>query len=274
MKMKSLLVQIRPRCFARWRSPPLFGPLLDDFLQWMHDQNYTDSTLDSHLAGLSKVVVWLGRRRITKLTQLTQRDLQVAHDHFLPNQKKASSVIGAFKRFLSERRLVSQGSWPLPTPAEVEVDRFGAYLRETRGAAEMTIACHRGHLRAFLRFLRFDGKPIAFEQLQLRQVEAFLRKAAQTNNRSSMQQVVAAVRAYLKERHAQEVLVRPLHQQIDTPRVYRGGQRKIKGRVFYVLWFLVEDVACTGRSIPLNFGPFEFSDITGIPAIAATSPGP
>src|ERR1035437_2467395 len=90
MKMKSLLVQIRPRCFARWRSLPLFGPLLDDFLRWMHDQHFTDSTLDSHLAGLRKVVVWLGRRRITKLAQLTQKDLQAAHDHFLPRQNKAS----------------------------------------------------------------------------------------------------------------------------------------------------------------------------------------
>jgi hypothetical protein len=44
MKVKSLLVQIRPRCFVRWRSLPLFGPLLDDFLRWMHDQRYTDST--------------------------------------------------------------------------------------------------------------------------------------------------------------------------------------------------------------------------------------
>jgi site-specific recombinase XerD len=188
----------------------------------MQDQHYTDSTLDSHLAGLRKVVVWLGRRRITTLAQLTQKDLQAAHDHFLPSQRKAGSVIGAFKRFLSERRLVSQGNWPLPSPVEVEVGRFGAYLRETRGAAEKTIACRGGHLRAFLRFLRFDGKPVALRQLELRRVEAFMRESARTNNRCSMQQVVAAVRAYLKERHAQGVLSRPLHLQIDTPRVYRG----------------------------------------------------
>jgi site-specific recombinase XerD len=169
----------------------------------MHDQHYTDSTLDSYLARLRKVVVWLGRRRITTLAQLTQKDLQAAHDHFLPSQRKAGSVIGAFKRFLSERRLVSQGNWPLPSPVEVEVERFGAYLRETRGAAEKTIACRGGQLRAFLRFLRFDGKPVALRQLELRRVEAFMRESARTNNRSSMQQVVAAVRAYLKERHAQ-----------------------------------------------------------------------
>jgi integrase/recombinase XerD len=34
--------------------------------------------------------------------------------------------------------------------------------------------------------------------------------------------MVATLRAYLKERHAQGILSRPLHLQIDTPRVYRG----------------------------------------------------
>ena len=92
------------------------------------------------------VVFWLGRRRFTKLAQLTQEDLQVAHDHFLPSQKKAGSVISALKLFLSARQLVSQGNWPLPSPVEVEVERFGAYLRETRGAAEMANPCRGVHL--------------------------------------------------------------------------------------------------------------------------------
>ena len=37
-----------------------------------------------------------------------------------------------------------------------------------------------------------------------------------------MQHIVATLRAYLQERHAQGALPRPLHLQIDTPRVYRG----------------------------------------------------
>ena len=147
MKAKLLSVRIRFRAFACWRALPIFGPLLDDFVEWMHDQHYTDSTLDSHLAGLRKVVVWLGRRRITTLAQLTQKDLQAAHDHFLPSQRKAGSVIGAFKRFLSERRLVSQGNWPLPSPVEVEIDRFCCILREIRGVAEATISGHSGRLQ-------------------------------------------------------------------------------------------------------------------------------
>jgi len=222
MKAILLLSQIRPRCFARWRSLPILGPFLDDFLQWMQDQNYARSTTVHYMEVLPKVVAWLRRHRITRLPQLTRKELQAVHDDYQLKQEDASWVVGALKRFLSDRQLVPEGDWPPPSPVEREVHRFADYLRETRGLSEATVTGHSGTLRAFLLFLRFDGKETLVRQLQPSQIEAFLRKLARTNDRFSMQHIVATVRAYLKERHAKGVLARPLHLQIDTPRVYRG----------------------------------------------------
>lgn len=71
MKIKSLLVRLRPRCFARWRSLPLFGPLLDEFLRWMHELNkktdvqrkarmlHLKQYLNRRLTGLQTAVVIL-----------------------------------------------------------------------------------------------------------------------------------------------------------------------------------------------------------------------
>lgn len=173
-----------------------------------------------YMGTLPKVVDWLQRHRITSLVQLTQRDLQVAQDHFPP--RRGGWVVGALQRFLSERHRVPEGDWPPPSPVEVEVGRFATYLRQTRGLAERTISEHSIQLRAFLRFLRFDGNATVLRQLEPRQVEAFLRRAARTNNRFSLQHIVGTLRAYLKERHAKGVMVQPLHLRIDTPRVYRG----------------------------------------------------
>jgi hypothetical protein len=106
MKIKPLLVQIRHRCFARWQSLPLFGPLLEDFLKWLHDQNYAVGTMAHHMEALPKVVGWLRRHHVTSLVQLTQRDLQVAHDHFRLKQDRGRWAVWALKRFLSERHLV------------------------------------------------------------------------------------------------------------------------------------------------------------------------
>ena len=222
MKQKSLLQQIRPRSFQQWRVLPIFGPLLDDFLDWMHDQNYTIGSTIVYLQALPRLVGWLRRRQITMLTQLTLQNLKAAHNHFRPHRADISGVVRTLERFLRMERTVPEGDEPTPTPVDVEIDRFAAYLRETRGVAEATVSNHSGVLRAFLRFLRFNGNATPLQRLDHPQIEAFLRKSARSNNRFSMQHIVATVRAYLKERHAQGILSRPLHLQIDTPRVYRG----------------------------------------------------
>jgi integrase len=90
-----------------------------------------------------------------------------------------------------------------------------------RGMATTTIVRHRGHLRFFLEFLKFDQHPSIIRTLRLDQVEAFMRQAAKTNNRFSLQHIVAAIRGFLRRQHAQGILRRPLHEQIDTPRTYR-----------------------------------------------------
>jgi len=244
MKTKSLLIQIRPRSFACWRALPIFGPVLEDFMQWMANQGYSPGTMGGYLKILPKVIRWLRRHRITDLDHLTQRQLQVAHDYYCPKQEAPSWVFAALGRFLGERHLVPQGVLPPPSPVEVELARFATYLRETRGMAEATIAGHSGRLRAFLQFLGFDGKTEGLRGVASRQIEVFLRKASRTNNRFSMQHIIGTVRAYLKERHSQGVLARPLHLQIDTPRTYRG-ERLPKALPWAQVQALIQSINCS-----------------------------
>ena len=90
--------------------------------------------------------------------------------------------------------------------------------------ADSTIAAHQNHLRFFLKFLRYDQHPIVIHKLRIEQIETFLRQRARTNNRFSLQHVVASVRGFLQRHHAQGVLRQPLHHRIDTPRTYRLEQ--------------------------------------------------
>ena len=99
MKIISLLVQLRPRTFTWWRSLPLFGPVLDDFVRWLGDQGYNAGTIGRYLETLSSIVRWLGRRRIKTLDQLTQQRLQMAQDHYRPKQEGARGVVRMLKRF-------------------------------------------------------------------------------------------------------------------------------------------------------------------------------
>ena len=222
MNATSSLVQLRPRSFQRGRALPIFGPHLDDFVQWLQDQGYAAGSICNYLRVLPQVVRWLRRRRITSLGQLTQQDLQRAHRYYRPRNLDLSGAVRALGRFYLERETIPNGQGPAPSPVEIELDRFAEYLRESRGLAAATILGHTQQLRAFLHFLRLDQDPGCLGKLDISRIEAFLHCSAQTNNRFSLQHIVATVRAYLRRQYAQGKLSRTLHLQIDTPRVYRS----------------------------------------------------
>ena len=189
----------------------------------MHeDQHYTLITANSYLHTMPKVLRWLRRRQIHWLAQLSLQHLKAAHRYFRPRHAATSAGVRLWERFLRVQGTVPEGEAPTPSPGEVETARFATYLREIRGLAPATIRNHRQVLRAFLRFLQFDRSPSPLRQLQAGDIEAFLCQVARTNNRFSLQHIVATVRAFLQRRHAQGLLSRPLHLQIDRPRVYRG----------------------------------------------------
>lgn len=196
---------------------------MDGFVQWMHeDQNYALAATSNYLNAVPKVVRWLRSRQIHLLTQVTLQHLKVAPRYFRSRQALASSAVRGLERFLRAQGTLPEGETPAPSPVEAEIARFATYLGETRGLAQKTIRGHSQRLRCFLRFLHFDRSRSPLRQLQPRPIEAFLRQSARTHNRHSLQPVGATVRAFLKQRHAQGLLSRPLHLQIDAPRVYRG----------------------------------------------------
>jgi site-specific recombinase XerD len=205
------LVQLRPRSFRRWRALPVFGPHLDDFVRWLGDQGYTAGSIRFYLKVLPQVVCWLRRKKITSLAQLTHQDLQAAYRYYRPRSLDLSSAVRALGRFYLERGTIPEGERPTPSPVEIELDRFAEYLRESRGLAAATVLGHTQRLRAFLLFLRLDQYPGCLRQLELGRIEAFLHWSARTNNRFSLQHIVATVRAYLRRQYAQGNLSRSLH---------------------------------------------------------------
>jgi site-specific recombinase XerD len=175
---------------------PIFGPLLDDFVQWMHDeQHYTLGSASIYLNVVPKIVRWLRAQQIHSFLQVTLQQLKAAHCYFRPRHEATSAAVRLLERFLRTKGTVPEGEMPALSPMEVEIEHFAVYLRETRGLAPKTIKGHRCWLRSFLKFLKFDRSPSPLLKLQPRHIEAFLRQSARTNNHFSLQHGVAAVRA-------------------------------------------------------------------------------
>jgi hypothetical protein len=152
MNATQSLVQLRPRSFRRWRALPIFGPDLEDFIQWFGDQGYTPGSIRFYLRLLPRVVRWLRRKRITSLAEFTQQDLQAAYRYYRPRSLGLSGAVRALCRFYVERATIPEGQGSTPSPVEIELDRFAEYLRESRGLAAATVLGHTRQLRAFFAF--------------------------------------------------------------------------------------------------------------------------
>ena len=223
MNTPTLLNELRPRACSRFRALPVFGPMLDDLLKWFQDQGYTTSTIHNHIQGIDELVRLL-KCRPEGLICLNKAQLDAAYDHFHHRKPGVAGTVRAISRFLCERKLLAEEPRKAVPHSERELDLFGAYLRDVRGLAERTIEGHQNRLLSFLRFLKFDQRPSVIRTLKAKQIEAFVRRAAKTNNRFSLQHVIASLRTFLQRQHALGILSEPLHQCIDTPRVYRLEQ--------------------------------------------------
>ena len=156
-------------------------------------------------------------------SNLSQSDLCAAYDYFRDQRIEVACVSRVLGLFLAEQQLLRRKTKPL-SPRERQIQSFSTYLREVRGLTPTTVLGHCRRIGAFLQFLKVDEQPSAIRQLGQDQIDAFLCQAAKTNNRFSMQQIVASLRIFLRQLHAEGLLRDPLHQQIDTPRTYRLEQ--------------------------------------------------
>ena len=220
MKKTSLLKNLFPIMHSRYSGLPILGLVMEDFAQWLHAQSYARRSIQGALQGVHAVVHWLRRRkRIASAAQVTPEALVAAETHFR-SQEEVSSAGRVLHRFLRERKMIPAPKLVRLSPSQAEVNRYATHLREVRGLAEVTIWGHCLYVNRFLEFIGFDHKRSALPRIKHDQIEAFVRLMAQTHNRYSLLGLVLTLRSFLRFEFSQGVLRRPLHEQIDIPRVY------------------------------------------------------
>ena len=221
-------------------------------MRWLRNQGYAVASIRNYVNALPELVGWLQRKGVSSLAQVSREELQAACTYYRSRKSNISCAVSILVRFFCERGIFAERETPPPSPTELQLDHFAKYLCDVRGLVPGTIAAHMSRLRCFLQFLNFDQNPGCLRQLQIDQIEAFLQSCARTNNRFSMQHVVATIRAFLQRQHALGVLPRTLHLQIDTPRVYR-----LERLPRAISWNQVEALLCSiDRSEPHGMRDF------------------
>jgi integrase/recombinase XerD len=252
MNPKISLAELFPRSFDRWRTLPIFGHHLEIPFTGSKIRSYSGASVRNYLSAFPKVVRWLQRKGVKSLAHLSEQELRLAYDYYRSREPNVGSAVHILNRFFSERGIIAECEPPPRSPTELELDHFAQYLCGVRGLVMSTVAVHTSRLRCFFQFLGFDQNPDCLRGLEISQIEAFLHRCAKTNNRYSMQHVVATLRAYLRREHALGILPRTLHLQIDTPRVYR-----LERLPRAIPWNQVEALLCSiDRSEPHGLRDF------------------
>ncbi len=202
---------------------------LDGYARWLRNRGYTQETTTQYLGTCRAFGRYL-RRTGTAASKLAA----AAIDGFLgqlrrgrvrkPETTTRLRDYGRRLRLLLEY-LRAIGACPPPAAAPTHaqailVTDYLAFLCHHRG---LTVACVAGQARQLRRFLdhaRNDGTVGRLRNLSIRQIDEFLVEASRRCKRTSMNQVCATVRGFLRFLFVRGVLGNDLSRQVTTPRIY------------------------------------------------------
>jgi integrase/recombinase XerD len=214
-----MLVDIYPRFHARISSLPLLGPLVEDFVVWLHAGGYTRLPIRLRVRALPRVDARLRRRGVRRLEDLSRAELLALAPRDSQDDVYLAAVVRSLALFLEERGGLARSR---PTRSQLLVQEYRDHLEQVRGLAEGTMTHHASTVSELLAFLSYDAKPRALRRLAIRQIDAFLAKISPRVCRESLQHIVAHLRSFLRFLIGRGDIADGLQREIDTPRVYRG----------------------------------------------------
>jgi integrase/recombinase XerD len=183
----------------RMYAGPL-GPYIDVLIAQLQRQNYATHSIRCKIRIVSDFSRWLARRRLSAT--------DVAADHaqrFLASRKRSlRQTLGeaaALRQIIDVLRQnhVTEPSTRLSLLSEPErVGRdFTEHLLRDQGLTPSTPVCYLRHISRFLKE-RFGNGPLRFDQLNGTDIIAFIHRQARGYSCSRAQQVVTALRSFLR----------------------------------------------------------------------------
>jgi site-specific recombinase XerD len=221
-----MLANLFSRASKKYLSLPLFGPVMNDFSDWLEQQGYTFYSRRYYVWILACMDEYLRRRRVERLQDLTPLAL---HDCLKAQRRRSSMAAHAgfahlVERFLTTRGILKISPRRASSPTEIQLQSYSEYLREVRGFSPSTVRSHLRTASCFLSHLGFDAGRRRLLGLEASDLESFLRKTSKSQSRGTLQHTVAELRGFLRFLVTAGKVRPGLESQIDTPRLYRQEQ--------------------------------------------------
>lgn len=219
-----MLDDLVPRAAGRYRSLPLLGTRVEDFVRWLAARGYRAITLGDMLPTLARIDRWLRQHGVKQLANIDPAILTQCWEAFLRRPGQPSATVRALGHYLTSQSLVRTGLQQSLTPSQQLAGEYARHLATARGLAQSTIVSHAHSAARFLEHLGYDADPARLETLAGRDIEAFVCDRGRHLRRTSLQQLVAHVRGFLRFVATRVAALSTLDTSIDAPRIYRHEQ--------------------------------------------------
>ena len=219
-----MIATLFPKGSRRYLSLPIFGPVMDDFSDWLEQEGYTRKSRRFTIRTIAWMDAHLRRRQIKRLQELTPVALQDCWKALQRRRPPAAGTVHVMERFLTKRGLLKPLLRQVSTTTEIQLQRYSEYLRDVRGVSRSTIHNHLYTAAGFLAHVGFDHKPHSLSEIDADDLESFVRKVSKGLTRGTIQHIVAALRGFLRFLATAGQVTPGLDSQIDTPRLYRQEQ--------------------------------------------------
>jgi site-specific recombinase XerD len=214
-----MLVEVYPRFHDRFSSLPLLGPLVDDFVVWLHEQGYGRLPIRLRVRETPRIDARLRRRGVRRVEDLSRARLLGLAPRDSQDDMYLAACVRSLALFLGARDVLVAAP---PTGGQILVQKYRDHLDQVRGLAAATVKHHASTVSELLAFLEYDANPRALRRLAMEQIDAFLIAVAPRVCRESLQHTVAHIRSFLRFLIGCGEIAAGLERSIDTPRVYRG----------------------------------------------------
>ena len=219
-----MLKVLFPLAHGRYSSLPLLGAMLDEFATSLLAQGYRRSTVTAMIRCLPCVDGYLRTQGAEDVSELDVAVMESCWSEYHSRGSNLGGCIRALGRHLNAQGLLRDKAPDPPTPTEKLVAAYGENLARLQGASKSTISNRLRTALEFLASVGHDDSPSRLSLLGANEIESFITARARELTRSSLQQVVAHLRGFLRFLASQGEVAFGLEALIDTPRVYREEQ--------------------------------------------------
>jgi integrase/recombinase XerD len=215
LMLDTLFPTVSKRCLRL----PLFGQVMEDFTDWLVQQDYARLHIRAMLRVVRKMDRHWRRKGVHRIEEITSPALDSYWQTLRRRLPWEAGTVRIMGRFLRMRGVLH--SCQLRTPTALQLADYSAYLRDVRGLASGTISEQLRVAAQLLAHLDFDNATRRLSAISTGDIELFLQKLSESLSRATLQARVTSVRNFLRFLAASGKVPPGLAEQIDSPRVYK-----------------------------------------------------